>query len=239
MTLLTDRAPVAVERESRELLLVWQNPATRRFSTVGLLSISSGGFRFRYADEAKADPDFFALAEFPHLDGEYASPALPAFFANRVMSAARNSYDDYLGWLALDAQSPDLPVEILVRTGAERATDTFHVVEKPSRGALSFVSRFFVSGVRHQPAQPVAVGAVSTGDRLELEPEAGNSANADAHRVVTLGGVPVGWVPDWLCGEIAELSRSGWRFEAVAEKVSPEAPSHIQVLCRITAHLDA
>ena len=239
MTLLTDLAPVAVERESRELLLVWQNPSTRRFSTVGLLFISSRGFRFRYAEEAKADPDFFPLAEFPHLEREYASPSLPAFFANRVMSAARNSYDDYLGWLALDAQSPDLPVEILVRTGAARATDTFHVVEKPSRRTRFFVSRFFVSGVRHQPAQAVAVGAVSTGDRLDLEPEAGNSANADAHRVVTLDGAAVGWVPDWLCGEIAELAEAGWRFDAVAEKVSPDAPPHIQVLCRVTAHLDA
>jgi hypothetical protein len=239
MTLLTDRPSPAVERSGRELLLIWQNPGTRRFVKAGLLSIAAEGYRFRYAEEARADPEFFPLGEFPQLDSEYRSSSMPPFFANRVMSSARTSYDDYLRWLALEAESPDLPIEILVRTGASRATDTFHVVEKPTRGARDFVSRFFVSGIGHLPAPTGLEGALRTGDCVLLEQEGDNVVNADAHRVVSLRGVQIGWVPDWLCGEVAELADAGWRFEAIAEKVSPEAPAHVRVLCRLTAHRDS
>ncbi|NQX17317.1 hypothetical protein [Rathayibacter sp. VKM Ac-2857] len=238
MTLLTEHRGVAVERAGRELLLIWRNPSTRRFSKVGVLSVSTDGFRFRYADQARSDPDFFPLDEFPRLEDDYSSSSMPPFFANRIMSPARTSYDDYLGWLALELESPDLPVEILVRTGASRVTDTFHIVEKPSRGARTFVSRFFVSGVRHQPEHPVSVDALTTGERLMLDPDGGNAVNPEAYRVVSRRGVPIGWVPDWLCGEIDELASSGWRFDAIAEKVSPGAPAHVQVLCHVIAHLD-
>lgn len=239
MTLLIDRPAVFHEGGTRELLLIWQNRRTSRFSKVGILSVSDAGFVFRYAEDARADPDFFPLDEFPRLDGEYASSSIPPFFANRIMSSARDSYDAYLGWLGLAQGSPELPLEILVRTGAGRATDTFHVVEMPSRGARIFISRFFVSGVRHQPRTPELLAVMSDGDPLILEPEPDNTKNPDAYRVLRRRGEPIGRIPDWLCGEIAELAGSGWRLDAVAEKVSPDAPPHIQVLCRITARLGA
>lgn len=235
MTLLVDRPSACPAGRTRELLLIWQNRRTGRFAKVGVLSVSSTGFVFGYADDAKADPDFFPLDEFPRLEDEYSSSSMPPFFANRIMSSARGSYDAYLNWLGLDQGSPDLPVEILVRTGAGRATDTFHVVEKPIRDAEEFISRFFVSGVRHQPGTPELLAVMSDGDRLILEPEPDNVKNPDAHRVLRLHGEPVGRIPDWLCGEIAELSARGWRFKATAEKISPDAPPHVRVLCRVHA----
>lgn len=224
-------------RGIRELLLMWQNPRTGRFLRAAVLSVGAEGFAFRYEQEVVSDEDFFPLAEFPELQGEYASSSLPPFFANRVMSSERGSYDDYLGWLRLTAASPDLPVDIMVRTGAGRATDTFHVVEKPLRTAQTFTGRFFVSGVRHRPEHPHSVLSLQPGAGLVLVPDPENGHSAEAYAVVAASGEPVGWVSDWLCGEIAALAGAGWAFEAIAEKVRPEAPAHIQVLCRVTATL--
>lgn len=235
-TLLPSQIPPSSLLASRELLLIWQNPRSRRFSRAGSLRISGDDrFEFSYEPSIRSDPEFFALDEFPSMDRPYESDKLPAFFANRIMSAERPSYSDYLGWLGLTAGSVDLPVEVMVRTGAGRATDTFHVVEKPNRNATRFVSRFFVSGASHQESSSELISELVDGDRLRLLPEPANGHNPDAHLVLVSHGAAIGWVPDWLCGEVADLAENGWSVDVFAEKVNSDAPPHIQVLCRIEA----
>ena len=78
------------------------------------------------------DPDFVPLLEYPDPESAYVSNELPAFFANRVLSAARPNCARYLDWLGVDAlDDQDVPFEVLARTGGGRATDTFHVVDLP------------------------------------------------------------------------------------------------------------
>ncbi|TFD66091.1 HIRAN domain-containing protein [Cryobacterium sp. Hh38] len=227
----------AALQSARRLLLIWQNPATRKFVQVGQLDhLLDGKYVFQYLPAATTDPDFFALDEYPVLDRSYVSSALPVFFANRIMSSGRASYQEYLEWHGLqDAESIDVPMELLARTGGGRATDTFHVVEHPVRSTGTFSSRFFVSGLRHVDGGAERVRTLSEGANLSLRSDEENEHNPQAVVVDTDHLEPIGWVPDWLCDEVSALRSSGWQLEAIAERVNPEAPVHVQVLCRIDA----
>src|SRR5665811_2411430 len=79
----------------RRLLVVWQDPASRRFIRVGRLDeLEDGRFAFGYLSEAHTE-NFSPLVQFPDLDAIYVSDSLPAFFSNRVMSRQRASYGDF------------------------------------------------------------------------------------------------------------------------------------------------
>ena len=221
----------------RSLLLVWQDPTDRRFLPVAELDhLEDGRFVFRYLDSARTHAGFFPLDEFPDLSRDYMSDSLPVFFLNRVMSPDRPQYDRYLHWLGLDDAEPSqVPVEVLARTGGGRATDTFHVVDIPLRDEDAFESRFFVSGIRHVGNADVVVAAVRAGDRLALRSQPENPVNSNAVIIDVETGVQLGWVPDWLCGEVTDLIQDGWSIAVTAEQVNPDAPMHTRVLCRLRA----
>ena len=119
-----------VSDAKRRLFLIWQNPDTRKFTRVGLLSeLVDGRYVFHYTADAEAADGFHPLAQFPDVTRTYVSNALPAFFVNRLMSKKRQSYPDYLNAIGIDAPGLDTPMELLARTGGPRNTDTFHLVE--------------------------------------------------------------------------------------------------------------
>ena len=182
----------------RALLLVWQNPSTRRFSKVARLEVLDDGYRFEYLEGAQ-DPAFEPLHSFPEVGRVYVTQQLPAFFQNRVMSRKRGSYGQYASWLGLDAARDGTRIEVLARTGGGRATDTFHVVEEPQlrRGERSVV-RFFASGLSHVEGALGRLLMVRPGDELTIRPEPGNPVNAralllrDAMLAKTWGGFLTG-----------------------------------------------
>lgn len=220
-------------------MLVWQDPRGRRFVPVAELHhLLDGQYVFGYGDEARTNLRFFPLDEYPDLERSYVSDSLPVFFSNRVMSAERPSYDRYIRWLGLDdASESQLPLEVLARTGGGRATDTFHIVDVPVRGERSFESRFFVSGLRHVEGSEEALRRVKAGDRLALRPDPQNPVNSKAVIVDVENGVQLGWVPDWLCGEVTDLIEEGWSLKLHAEQLNEDAPAHTRVLCRLSASL--
>lgn len=224
-------APSAVD--VRALLLVWQNPLTRRFSKVARLATVEEGYRFEYLEGAR-DPAFELLHSFPDLNRVYVTRQLPAFFRNRVMSRKRLSYAEYANWLGLDP-TVDAPFEVLARTGGGRATDTFHVVEEPrlQKGRPTVV-RFFASGLSHVDGALGRLLMVRPGDALAVRREPSNPANPRALLIDATAGEPVGWVPDWLLDEVHELM-AGDRFDLRAEQVNFDAPWHLKLLCRLEA----
>lgn len=230
---LADSAVDATARSTRELLVVWQNPSSRRFIPVAELSqLSDGTFAFKYLADALQAPGFFALAEYPDLTKTYLSESLPAFFTNRVMSPDRYNYGQYLGWLGLEhLDAKEVPMEVLARTGGGRATDTFHIVDRPLRDESIFESRFFVSGIRYALSESGDLDYVSAGDHLELRRQPENEANPKAVIVDIENGRQLGWVPDWLCAEVTDMLDDGWTLQLVAEKVNIDAPAHTRVLC--------
>lgn len=221
----------------RALVLVWQNPDTRRFVRVGQIDALPGDrFAFHYLTGAEAESGFVALDEFPNLNQVYVSNEIPAFFANRILSAERRGYRKYLDWLGVsDLTESEIPFEVLARTGGGRATDTFHVVDLPSKTDEHFQSRFFVSGIRYSDSADAALASISDGSTLVLVLEETNEVNPKAVVIDTVDGSKIGYVPDWLCGDVHSLIKRGWKLAATAERVNADAPAHVRVLCRIDA----
>lgn len=224
---------------ARSLILIWQNPESRRFVRVGVLSeLVDGRYSFAYTDDARAAEDFYPLTQFPDVDQTYVSTALPAFFVNRVMSRKRDSYPDYLDALGIDSPELDTPMELLARTGGPRATDTFHLVDDliaTEDGVVT--SRFLASGVRYVDTDGTRLASLRDEDQLQLRAEPNNPKNERAQLICAGSGEPVGYVPDWLLADVEELQAKADVLEVFAERVSPDAPPHLRLLCRIEAHL--
>lgn len=70
---------------------------------------------------------FHAFPAFPDTDVLYRSDTLFHFFANRVMSPRRPDFDDYLEALGL-TRGESNPIELLARSGGQRATGSVQVV---------------------------------------------------------------------------------------------------------------
>lgn len=203
----------------RRLFLIWQNPDTRKFIRVGVLSeLIDGRFVFEYTDGANAD-GFHPLVQFPDVSKTYVSDALPAFFVNRLMSRKRPSYPAYLSAIGIDSPELDIPMELLARTGGPRVTDTFHLVpDLASDDEGLVVGRFLASGVRHVDGATDALSGVRPGDRLELRPDTTNPVNARAQLVCASSGQALGYVPDWLIGDISDLQKRVASFCVAAER---------------------
>jgi len=215
------------------LLLVWQNPNSRRFSKVARLSSADGLYRFEYLDGAQ-DPDFVPLHSFPDPDRVYITSQLPAFFQNRIMSKKRSSYVEYTSWLGLDPEGAS-PMEVLARTGGGRATDTFYVVQEPQlRPGARTTVRFFASGLSHIDGALGLLLLVREGDVLTIRPEPTNPVDGRALLIDAVAGESVGWVPNWLLDEVHRLMPAP-DFDLRVEKVNLDAPSHLKLLCRLEA----
>ncbi|WP_425865081.1 HIRAN domain-containing protein [Arthrobacter sp. TWP1-1] len=218
----------------RSLLVIWKHPETRRSRRVGKLDhLTDGRFAFSYLDESRDAADFRPLVAFPDMDSTYVSENLPPFFRNRVMNSGRPDYEEFLGWLGLDSRNPDLPIEILARTGGPRATDTFHIVDAPNADVEGVVTRFFVSGVNHCEGALDKIQSMAEGAELSLRPEPSNPYNPHAVLIDESDDSSIGWVPDWLLTELQPLIHEGATIRVFADRVNLDAPAHLSVLCRL------
>jgi len=128
---------------------------------------------------------------------------------------------------------------VLIRTGGPRATDTFHVVDDLTYSADGrVVSRFLASGIRHVGGAHERLRLLRGGERLCLRDEPDNCANPRAILIDVRNDEPVGYVPDWLVEDVHSLRERASEFTVTAERVNPNAPWHLQLLCRIEAAVE-
>lgn len=216
---------------TRHLRLIWQDQVTRQFMQVAALwELSGGTFAFEYAPDARHER-FAPLAEFPQLDQLYMIDHLPAFFANRTMSPNRRSFAEYCDWLGID--DVPTPIEILARSGGGRSTDTFHVAEgfAPINGRIH--GSFFASGVRHVAGAQERLQQLHLGDSLRVRREPDNPANELALLLDAAPGEPIGYVPDWLLGDLQQLDLDS--IQVTVERLNLAAPAHLQLMCTLVA----
>lgn len=233
--------PALLSRESAaagtsdELLVTWQDPETRRYHAVGLLSRTHDDlYRFRYLDEASNVAGFRPFLGFSDLERDYASPHLFPLFAERVLDEARP--DRITLYEALDLVATAGPMEFLARSGGRRAGDCIQLLPTPgvADGQTSCV--FLVHGVRHIPGAADAVDQLEPGQALALQPEPDNPIDPDAV-LVTQDGTRLGWVPNPLLGYVRAVMSSGDARLTVVRANPRELGHHMRLLVRIDGTL--
>jgi len=229
---LLDRQGSATDgTDEDELLVTWQDPHTRRYHAVGLLSRSvDAGYRFRYFDSASALPRFSPFLGFSDLRRDYVSAHLFPLFAERVLDEARP--DRTTLYEALDLVSSAGPMEFLARSGGRRAGDRIELLPTPDIDGSRTSCLFLAHGVRHVQGASDAVGQLHQGQQLALQPEPDNSIDLDAV-LITDDGTRLGWVPNPLLDYVRAVMSTGDSQLTVVRANSPEFGHHMRLLVRL------
>lgn len=232
---VVDRHRSVADRD-RCLRVVWQDQTTRAFHEVATLTVPADGegeyvFRYRHP----LPESFVAFAAVPDTSRDYGSPRLFPFFANRIMSARRADYDEYLAALGL-TRDEATPFEMFARTGGgRRATDTVQVIPDPvvqDDGAVEQL--FLASGVRYQDDADELLAALNPGDELVLRDESDNPHDVRAILLDARRSRPVGYVPSYLLDEVHDARGAGADVRVRVEQANgPDVPAHLRLLCRM------
>lgn len=222
-----------------KLYIFWQDPETRGWHPVGMLSrCKDSAFEFVYTKGAKDRHDFAPFERMSDLGKVYRSTELFPLFANRVLSRSRPEYDQYVQWIEADSGAHD-PMLILARTGGERATDSLMVYAKPEPNEQGEFDLFFLChGVRHLPEEAIdRINRLKHGEILYPMLDILNSFDENAVSLRTADHVWfVGYVPRFFAADvktcIQSSNRSNVRLRVV--RVNPDAPFQFRLLCRLT-----
>jgi hypothetical protein len=174
---------------------------------VACLRLVDNQFRLLYVAGVRRalDLGFEPFAEFQELEREYLSEELFPLFANRVMSAKRKDYAEFISGLGLEhSESPLFVFDLLDRTGGRTATDRYRLFLEPEIGADgAFRFRFFVAGQsreRHAASEGIW-NKLEPGTDLKLRREPENKFSGTAVQICH-GETSLGYVPDYFASEI-------------------------------------
>lgn len=214
-----------------QLLVTWQDPQTRRYHAVGVLSRDvNGSYRFRYLDVARSLPRFQPLLGFSDVDHEYESPALFPIFAERVLDDSRPDRSTLFD--ALDLVATAGPMEFLARSGGRRAGDRIELLPTPSLHGGRTECTFLVHGVRHVEGASEAIDRLTRGQRLGLQREPDNPSDPDAV-LVTTDGARLGWVPNPLLAYVRAVMETGDVTVTVVRANPRDFGHHMRLLVRL------
>lgn len=225
----------------KTLYLAWQDKRmTRGWYPVGRLDVRADdhSYRFRYTQGAKracANAGFETLPDFPRWDQDYRSPELFPLFKNRVISAKRRDFEDYLRMLDLTATAE--PEEILEVAGGYRATDSFEVFPRILRRPDGFFScRFFLHGWRHVNGPALdRIATLEAGEPLYVTLELTNPVSRLAVQIQTRDYYLIGWAPRYLVNDLVHaITGSPGDYSARVVRVNPvPAPSKQRLLVEL------
>lgn len=180
---------------TRSFLVTRQDPVSRRYERVGVLTELDDGWSFRYFSQVAQDGSVRSLPGFPRLDRAAHSASLFPLFAQRVISGRRPDRSRVLSTLGLDESATAF--EILAANGGRRQGDTIELIQLPvPHPGGGETLQFLVHGMRHRSAdEQRAVDWLRVGDALRIVPEPQNRVDGDAYLVTTVLGDVLGWVP--------------------------------------------
>lgn len=221
----------------KQLYLAWQDPQSRSWHPVGLLTMDeSGTYRFVYTKGAENIPNF-CLGRMKELRVVYESRELFPLFSNRLLSNSRPEFKKYLVWLNIGSEDR---LKMLAITEGIKGTDTLEVFKCPTRNNKGEYDVVFLShGLRHLPPHAIErVNTLKRGDRLFLLLDPQNKYDPKAVAIRTDEPAEIiGYCPRYLSPDFHELL-SGNSPEAVVvsvERVNTDAPLNLRLICRITA----
>jgi hypothetical protein len=150
----------------QKLLLSWKCPFSNETFIVGLLTYKDNQYRFFYTKGAKRaleKTNFNLLHSFPVIDRVYKTNTVFPFFANRLMPSSRPDYVTFLEWLDLSPDKANL-MDILVRSGAKKVTDTFEIQPCPEPNSDGFFEIYFFANMPEEDIKNVVPG-----DKINLD----------------------------------------------------------------------
>lgn len=228
--------------EFDELVVVFQEPISRRWFPVGLLSFEQGLYHFRYtrgAVDAKEAGTFIPFGVMTDLEATYRSEKLFPLFQNRVMPRSRPEYKSYTRWLLGETDAPEelSPMQELGRSGGARATDNIQLYPVPKNVDGNYRMSFFAHGVRHlsESAQQ-AIDTQRLRTRLQVRPDPNNEHDSDALTLWTeVPSMLVGYCPRFLCLDFLTVLHEEPQAEVVLAQVNADAPLQFRYRCELTA----
>ncbi len=216
------------------LLVTRQDPETRVYAAVGVLSCAGSRFTFSYLPTTAA-----RLPGFSDLGRTYSSATLFPLFSQRVMDPRRPDHPQWLRWLGLEGD-PDV-FEVLAHSGGRRVSDSIELIRIPEPDADGgFALTFLVHGVRHRRAEDAdfdrRLEQLAPGTALGLRQELDN---AHDHRalLVTDADHALGWVPQPLLALVGACREAGNLSLSVLQANGPGAGDHLRLLVRAEGRL--
>ncbi len=215
----------------RRFAVAWRNTTRREISPVGVLEHDGEIYKFWYLPQTAGIRDFRPFLGFPQWR-VYTAKSLWPFFALRVMDRKRPDFAAYVNSLGLSTEASQL--DVLSRSGGERKGDTVQLIEEPRVGSDGATeSTFLVRGARYATADHDSTSAaegLTVGEELAIRQDGSNPINSSALLITTIGGLPVGWVPDLLIGYANAIRASEGALLQVVRNNGPDAPWHLRLL---------
>jgi hypothetical protein len=240
MPAMRTRRPVQPRLDqASKVFLLWEDPSSRRWLPVGQLTRDGEEFRFVYTKGAEESKRFQPFGRMTDLNAVYVGHELFPLFANRLLPKSRPEYRDFLSWLGVDEAAAD-ELELLWRSGGERATDTLQVVPCPEPSSDGqYRVEFFSHGIRHLPPEArERIARLEPGQRLYLMQDVQNPRDHMALMLRTGDPINVlGYCPRFYSGEFSrllELSDPDQVVVTVAA-VNPSAPLQFRLRCQLTS----
>ena len=218
---------------TKVLYIAWQDPETRIWHTVGQLSRQNDLYRFAYTKGALASPRFKYLGRMLDLTKTYYSHDLFPLFANRIVNSSRPEYPEYVRWLAMNPDIENDPMQLLARSGGERATDELYIYSQPEINDRGEMELFFLSnGLRYLNGVSLErILRLETGDKLTLKEENDNSHDHFALRLETDDSIKVGYCPRYLNKDLRRIIKKTELCVTVA-RLNHNAPIQFRLLCK-------
>lgn len=224
------------------LFVAWRgaDPDKCGWGPVGRLQFDRGVYRFWYTRGALTLDGFRPFSQMDDINQVYESETLFPIFANRLLSASRPEYEDFLRWGGFDPDDPPNPIAVLGVTEGIRQTDAIEVFSCPVPDSNScYINKFFLHGLRLVPQNAqTRVQRLSKGDLLLMEEEPTNQYDPNAVAVFTSDDrVQIGYVPRYLTHDAGHLLREcePEYVQLFVERVNSDAPLQHRLLCKMQA----
>lgn len=228
-----DARDLAVD-SSRSFLVTRQDPASRRYEKLGVLTSVQDGWEFRYFTDVATDPEVPRLPGMQAADAPFRSHHLFPLFAQRVLSSRRPDRSRILASLGLDENATDF--DMLARNGGRRQGDSIELIQLPvTQGDGTERLQFLAHGIRHRtPNEQRAIDEIVQGDLLQIVAEPENPVDPAALLIMTEHDTPLGWVPAPL---VPLLSRASGLAATVAHANSSRSNPHVRLLVDVAGSL--
>lgn len=227
---------------SRRLIVNWRHEPSYALMPVAELITTrppdEARYEFGYLEGVRRalELGFEPFVAFPHLHRRYTRSELFPFFRNRVMPSTRPDYVHHVESLGLSVQATDV-IDLLARSEGRHLSDRLETVLAAERDPRTgrYVTRFLLRSVRHVPGAESVIESLWAGSELQSVAEPTNVRNPRA-RQLRFRDKPVGYVADYLLGDLDALDAAGAGVRIMVERINP-APhsSRYRVLLRVEA----